>query len=129
MTRSALGPTGSGVSQSLLRPSGRGVCRPIPIVSKAIRRDVARFCDLPFHPFNDRIRFEFNRALGIDISDDVTRIGLAELRMEHSRGEVWRLDESGKPDSIDPDATSSPESAGGVGMTAVERKAGGNRGG
>lgn len=59
----------------------------------------------PLHPFNDRIRFEFNHALGIDISEDVMRIGLTALRTEHSRGEVWRLDEFGKPDSIDPDAT------------------------
>jgi len=67
--------------------------------------DVGRFSDVPFHPFNDRIRFEFNRALGIDISHDVTRIGLTALRTEHSRGQVWRLDESGAPTSIDPDAT------------------------
>ncbi len=59
----------------------------------------------PLHPFNGRIRFEFNRALGIDLSEDVTKIGLTALRTEHSRGEVWRPDESGKPDSIDPDAT------------------------
>jgi hypothetical protein len=66
--------------------------------------DKERVSDLPFHPFNDRIRFYFNLALGIDISDDVTKIGLTALRMEHSLGEVWRLDDAGKPDSIDPDA-------------------------
>jgi RecA-family ATPase len=58
----------------------------------------------PAHPFNNRIRLEFNNALGIDISDDVTRIGLTALRMEHSRGEVWRVDEAGAR-SVDPDAT------------------------
>lgn len=67
--------------------------------------DIDRLSDLPFPPFNDRIRFEFNRALGIDISDDVTKIGLTAIRTEHSHGEVWRLDESGERDSIDPEAT------------------------
>jgi RecA-family ATPase len=56
------------------------------------------------HLFNGRIRFEFNRALGIDIAEDVTRIGLTALRAEHSRGDAWRLDESGGR-SLDPDAT------------------------
>jgi len=58
----------------------------------------------PLHPFNERIRFEFNRALGIDLSDDVMKIGLTALRTEHSRGEVWGADEAGVR-SIDPDAT------------------------
>ena len=69
--------------------------------------DLGRVSDIPFHPFNDRIRFEFNRALGIDISEDVTRIGLTVIRTQHSRGEVWRLDQTGRPHSIDPDATES----------------------
>ena len=67
--------------------------------------DHATFADMPFHPFNDRLRFYFNRALGIDIADDVTKIGLTALRMEHSLGEVWSKDENGQPTSIDPSAT------------------------
>lgn len=60
----------------------------------------------PLHPFNGRIRFVFNRALGIDRTDDVTRIGLTALRMEHSRGEVHARDEFGlQTESLDPDAT------------------------
>jgi hypothetical protein len=59
----------------------------------------------PMHPFNGRIRFEFNGALGIDIEGDLTKIALTALRLEHSLGEAWRQDDSGKLTSIDPDAT------------------------
>lgn len=68
------------------------------------RVPAGRLSEPPVHPFNDRIRFEFNQALGIDISGDVTKIGLTALRTEHSRGEVWRVDEAGVR-SVDPDAT------------------------
>lgn len=67
--------------------------------------EARRLTEPPVHPFNGRIRFDFNLALGIDIAVDVTKIGLTALRMEHSLCEVWRRDESGNPTSIDPDAT------------------------
>ncbi len=59
----------------------------------------------PLHPFNGRIRFEFNRALGIDLSEDVTKIGLTALRTEHSRGEVWVRPDLREPAHMDPDTT------------------------
>jgi hypothetical protein len=60
----------------------------------------------PLHPFNGRIRFEFNRALGIDVSEDVRKIGLTALRTEHSKGEVNGEGEFGaSTTAVDPDAT------------------------
>jgi hypothetical protein len=68
-------------------------------------QDLPLLSKLPGNPFGSRIRFEFNRALGIDNQSDLLRIGLTALRMEHSHREVWVRDEAGRPESIDPDAT------------------------
>ena len=67
--------------------------------------DVSGLSPLPVHPFNDRVRFEFNRALGIDVTDDLTKILLTALRMEHSLGDVWVQPDPKEHPHVDPDAT------------------------
>ncbi len=60
---------------------------------------------LALPPFNGRIRFEFNRALGIDNPGDLMKIAVTALRMEHSQREVWERDEEDRPVAIDGNAT------------------------
>ncbi len=59
----------------------------------------------PHDAFRGRIRFEFNHALGIDNSDDLQKIALTALRMEHSLGEVLQCD----PDDLDMPPYTSPD--------------------